>query len=169
MKTSGRTTSSVETARRNGTPGGRPEGTTPRVEGRLATTAAGAIAPPDPEVREKAERRRFTAEYKLRVLREADACTEPGQLGAVLRREGLYSSHLTDWRRQRELGAWAALAKRRGRPGRHPLAQRVAALERENAQLQRRLEQAETIIEVQKKVSALLGIPLNPPATGGSA
>src|SRR6516164_589456 len=165
MKTSGRTTSSVETARRNGTPGGRPEGTTPRVEGRLATTPAGAIAPPDLEVREKAERRRFTAEYKLRVLREADACTEPGQLGAVLRREGLYSSHLTDWRRQRELGAWAALAKRRGRPGRHPLAQRVAALERENA----RLEQAETIIEVQKKVSALLGIPLNPPANGGSA
>ena len=123
MKTSGGTTSSVERARRNGTPGGRPEGTTPRVEGRLATTAAGAIAQPDPEVREKAERRRFPAEYKRWVLREAEACTEPGQLGAMWRREGLYSSHLTDWRRQRELGAWAALAKRRGRPGRHPLAQ----------------------------------------------
>ena len=77
----------------------------------------------------------------------------------MLRREGLYSSHLTDWRRQRELGAWAALAKRRGRPGRHPLAQRVAALERENAQLQRRLEQAETIIEVPKKSPRSWGSP----------
>src|SRR6516162_11567265 len=98
MKTSGGTTSSVEAARRNGTPGGRPEGTTPRVEGRLATTAAGASAPPDPEVREKARRRRFTAEYKRRILREADACTKPGELGALLRREGLYSSNLAAWR-----------------------------------------------------------------------
>ena len=144
-----------------------------------ATSMSGATAPlrvvpppaPDPEVAERAVRRRFPAAYKLQVLREADACTAPGDLGALLRREGLYSSHLTTWRRQREQGTLAALApKKRGRPGRapSPLARRVAELERDKARLERRLKQAETIIEVQKTVSEILGIPLNTPAAAGS-
>lgn len=115
---------------------------------------------PDPEVHSKAVRRRFTAEYKLRVLKEADAC-EPGsgEIGALLRREGLYSSHLANWRRQRELGELDGLSpKKRGRKPTHPAEQRVAELEREKEQLERRLEQAETIIEVQKKLSKLLGL-----------
>jgi transposase-like protein len=119
--------------------------------------------PPDPEVSERAARRRFTAEYKLRVLRQADACAGTGELGALLRREGLYSSHLTTWRRQREQGSLAALSpKKRGRQAGppSPLARRVAELERENAGLSRRLQQAETIIAVQKKLSEALGIPL---------
>lgn len=127
--------------------------------------------PPDPEVPERAARRRFTAEYKLRILHEAETCAGTGTLGALLRREGLYSSHLTTWRRQREQGALAGLApKPRGRPAARvsPLARRVAELERENAQLTRRLRQAETIIEVQKKVSEILGIPLTPAADAGS-
>ena len=113
---------------------------------------------PDPEVVEQARRRRFTAKYKLGVLAAADRC-EPGQLGALLRRKGLYSSHLTCWRRQREAGALAGLAARqRGRPAPVPdvQGQRVVELERENAQLRQRLLQAETIIDVQKK-SCLLG------------
>ncbi len=126
---------------------------------------------PDPEVAERAARRRFTAEYKLRVLREADTCAGTGELGALLRREGLYSSHLTTWRWQREQGALAALTpKPRGRPAApvSPLARRVAELEREKARLERRLKQAETIIEVQKKVSEILGIPLKPVDDAGS-
>src|SRR5712691_11079338 len=101
---------------------------------------------PDPEVRERAARRRFTAEYKLQVLRQADQCAEVGEIGALLRREGLYSSHLTTWRRQREQGALVALApKKRGRPATpvSPLARRVAELERDKARLERRLQQAE--------------------------
>src|SRR5437762_4226682 len=119
--------------------------------------------PPDPEVAERAARRRFTAEYKLRMLRQADACTGAGESGALLRREGLYSSHLTTWRRQREEGSLAALSpKKRGRPATpaSPLARRVAELQRENARLTQRLQQAETIIAVQKKLSEALGIPL---------
>ena len=121
------------------------------------------IPPPDPEVSERAARRRFTAEYKLRVLRQADACSGPGEVGALLRREGLYSSHLTTWRRQREQGSLAALSpQKRGRPAGppSPLARRVAELERENTRLTHRLQQAETIITVQKKLSEALGIPL---------
>jgi transposase len=104
------------------------------------------------------QRRRFTAAYKGRVLAEADARTEPGQVGALLRREGLYASPLTTWRRPREHGMWAALTpKTRGRKARglDPLAQRVAQLERDHARLSQQLKQAETIIEVQKKVSEL--------------
>jgi transposase-like protein len=127
-----------------------------------------AVAP-DPEVVEKASRRRFTAKYKLQVLEEADHC-EPGEIGALLRREGLYSSHLTTWRRQREAGALAALTPRkRGRRGRTVDAQgtRVGELEREVERLRQRLLQAETIIEVQKKVSLLLGIDPSPSASAG--
>jgi transposase-like protein len=130
-----------------------------------------APLPPDPEVRERAARRRFTAEYKLRMVREADACTGPGELGALLRREGLYSSHLTTWRRQREAGALSALSpKKRGRPATaaSPLARRVAELERDKARLERRLLQAEAVIEVQKKISEILGIPLKPSDATGS-
>ena len=118
---------------------------------------------PDPEVPSKATRRRFTAEYKLRVLKEADSC-EPGsgEIGALLRREGLYSSHLTTWRRQRESGELEGLSPRkRGRKPANPLQRRVAELEREKEQLEQRLEQAETIIEVQKKLSKLLGLRSN--------
>ena len=115
---------------------------------------------PDPEVPAKARRRRFTAKYKLGILEEAEQCTEPGEIGALLRREGLYSSLLSRWRQQREAGALAALTpKKRGRKSRpvDPQAQRVAELERENARLRDKLEKAETIIEVQKKLSQLLG------------
>lgn len=116
---------------------------------------------PDPQVVEKARRRRFTGSYKLRILRQAESCTEPGELGALLRREGLYSSHLTKWRRQREAGALAGLSpKKRGRKARpvDPLAARVAELERENGRLRQKLQRAETIIEVQKKLSEVLGL-----------
>ena len=113
----------------------------------------------DPEVPEKARRRRFSAEYKLRVLQQADACSEPGDIGALLRREGLYSSHLGKWRRQRDEGTLQGLKPRkRGRKPepKNPLANRVAQLERENQRLQKRLKQAEMIIDVQKKVSQIL-------------
>jgi len=132
----------------------------------VGVSPSAAVEPqPDPEVVAKPVRRRFPAKEKLRILREADRCREPGQLGALLRREGLYSSHLTEWRRQREAGALAALApKKRGRPAQGPpWTRRMAELERENERLRTRLEQAEAIIEVQKKVSALLGIPLSRP------
>jgi transposase len=128
------------------------------------TLAAGNGKPiPDPAVPEKPVRRRFTAEYKLRMLREADRCTEPGQFGALLRREGLYSSHLSTWRQQREEGTLAGLTpKRRGRKA-TPDAPWIAEnerLKRENQRLTEKLRQAETIIEVQKKLSEILGTPL---------
>ena len=117
-----------------------------------------------PEVPLKAARRRFEASYKLRVLEDADGCTESGQLGELLRREGLYASHLTTWRRQRAAGALNGLReKKRGRKSKQRDArdQELVRLRRENQKLEERLRQAETIIEVQKKVSQILGIPLN--------
>jgi transposase len=120
---------------------------------------------PDPSVPEKPVRRRFTADEKLRILREADGCTQPGQLGGLLRREGLYSSHLSTWRRQRDAGTLAGLApKRRGRKPKadDPLVIENEQLQRENQRLAAKLRQAETIIEVQKKLSEVLGIPLPP-------
>jgi transposase-like protein len=118
---------------------------------------------PSPEVPEKARRRRFEAAYKLQILAEAERCAAAGQLGELLRREGLYSSHLTSWRKQRDEGALEGLApKQRGRkPNRKDsLALERDRLERDNRRLTERLRQAETIIEVQKKVSELLGISL---------
>lgn len=119
-------------------------------------------ATPNPELIERPKRRRFTAEYKLRILEAADACSRPGEIGTLLRREGLYTSHLSDWRRQRDEGALAALDRPRGRRRPNPL-------ETENAELRRRLEQAEAdlskarkVIEVQGNVSALLGELLAP-------
>ncbi len=127
---------------------------------------------PDPEVVERPVRRTFTAEFKRRVVEEAAACTAPGQLGALLRQYGLYSSHVVLWRRQWQAGAVAGLAaRRRGRQARatNPLVATVVKLEREKAQLEQRLQQAETIIEFQKKVSELLGIPLRRPGSDGTA
>ena len=117
---------------------------------------------PDPEVLEKPERRRFTTAYKIRILEEADRCTEAGQIGALMRREGLYFSYLTTWRRQRQDGVLAALSRKRGRQAIpiNPFAEQVELLEKENARLRRELEKATLIIDVQKKVSALLGMPL---------
>jgi transposase len=141
----------------------------------LTTPTEARVMPaeaPDPEVTARATRRRFTAAYKLQILRTADACAGAGEVGTVLRRAGLYSSHLTTWRRQRDAGSLVALApKKRGRPAApsSPLARRIAELERDNAALTRRLHQAETIIDVQKKLCTLLGIPLPPSASDGSA
>ena len=112
------------------------------------------------EVKEKATRRRFTAEYKKRILDEADGCRRPGEIGALLRREGLFSSTLTDWRNARRRGELEE--KRRGpRPQeKNPLEDVVQKQEREMARLRARLERAEAIIDLQKKVSFLLGIQL---------
>lgn len=122
----------------------------------------GQPSAPDPEVVEKAKRRKFSAEYKLRIVREAELCN-PGELGALLRREGLYFSNLTCWRRQVERGQLAALTpQKRGRKGRavNPVSRRVQELERENQRLRDRLRQAEEIIELQKKISEVLGTSL---------
>lgn len=126
---------------------------------------------PDPEVPAKAARRRFTAEYKLRVLTLADACNEPGCLGKLLRREGLYASNLDTWQRQRERGVLTALSpKKRGRKGlvHDPLHAENEKLRKENERLTSRLRQAEIIIDVQKKISQILGIPLATLENGGS-
>ncbi len=106
----------------------------------------------DPEVTEKAKRRRYSASYKLSIVQAADACSKPGEIGALLRREGLYSSLLSNWRQQRDASALAGLSKKRGRK-RRPVAaeaRRVAELEREIARLKHQLYKAETIIDVQK-------------------
>lgn len=113
------------------------------------------------EVKAKGERRRFTAEYKIKVLREADHCMQSGEIGALLRREGLYWSNLSNWRKQRERGELAGLSARRRGPKqreKNPLAERVRELERDNARLKRRAERAEGIVELQKKISEILGI-----------
>jgi transposase-like protein len=122
------------------------------------------------EVLAKASRRRFSGEYKLKILREADICTEPGAIGALLRREGLYSSNLTTWRAQRERGELLGLTPKRRGPApspKNPLAGKVAALERELARETARADRAEALVELQKKVSELLGIAL--PQNGGKA
>ncbi len=120
-------------------------------------------AVPSSEVLERPVRRRFSVEYKLKILAEADACTETGQLGELFRREGLCSSHLTTWRKQRDEGVLAGLTpKRRGRKAKpkNPLADENKRLQRENERLKEHLRQAELIIDVQKKVSEMLNIPL---------
>lgn len=119
----------------------------------------GIRAVADPEVPEKAVRRRFTAEYKRRILKEVDVCKEPGQLGRLLRREGLYSSNVTTWRRQAERGTLDALSPRKRGPKVQrpdPSVRRIAELEKENQKLKTKLHQAELIIEAQKKMAELL-------------
>ena len=118
-----------------------------------------APGPPDPEVAAKPQRRRFSAEYRLRMLKEADACKKPGELGALLRREGLYSSHLITWRQQRERGALARMRATKRGPKARPVDPRVKPLEAENRRLQRKLQRAETIITLQKNFRARRGRP----------
>jgi transposase-like protein len=118
------------------------------------------------EVVAKATRRRFTVEYKRAIVREADACKTPGAIGALLRREGLYSSHLTTWRAARERGELAGAAKKRGPVPRVVDArdQRISELERQNTRWQKRAERAEALVELQKQVAALLGTPSTEPS-----
>jgi len=121
------------------------------------------------EVSAKAGRRRFTAEYKRRVLQEADACSKSGEVGALLRREGLYTSHLAAWRAARSRGELAGLAPRKRGPQAKPTDARdkhIAELERELKRYQARAERAEALVEVQKKLSLLLGLDL-PETNGG--
>jgi transposase len=158
-----------------GTKGGRSPTevppTTPAVTATGGAAAGHGRLVPDPAVLEKPERRRFTAEYKLRILHEADRCTESGQLGALLRREGLYSSLLSTWRQQRDEGTLAGLTpKRRGRKANPdaPLIAENQRLTRETQRLAAKLRQAETIIDIQKKLSEMLGIPLPPSDNNGS-
>ncbi len=130
---------------------------------RLTVVAAPASA--SPELSERPRRRRFTAQDKLRILAETDRAAETGGIGAILRREGLYSSALTDWRKLRDTGAFGALAPAKRGPKAadpNPLAGELALVQRDNARLQLRLKRAEAIVELQKKVAELLGIPLAP-------
>jgi transposase len=125
----------------------------------------GPPASASPELSDRPRRRTFSARDKLRILADIDRATETGGIGAVLRREGLYSSTLSEWRRQRDAGAFVALSPVRRGPKTteaNPLTAEVAQLQRNNARLTRRLARAEAIIDIQKKVAALLGIPLAP-------
>ena len=120
---------------------------------------------PDPEVLEKPVRRKFTAAYKLEIVEAAERCTELGQIGTLLRREGLYSSHLSTWRNQRQQGQLQALSdNKRGRKATipQPVQKELEQLRRENQRLRRKMQQAELIIDIQKKASQLLGISLEP-------
>jgi transposase-like protein len=120
----------------------------------------GQSATPPTEVKPKATRRRFTKEYKLKILKEADACKKPGELGALLRREGLWSSHLSTWRAARDRGELVGRGSRKRGPKattKNPLEKRVRELERENARLLKRAKRAEGLVEVQKKVAELFG------------
>ena len=141
---------------RSGWGGGSPEGD------RRPTPQPRPARAPDPEVPATVQRRRFSAAYRLRILKAVDACKKPGEVGALLRREGLYSSLLTNWRRQREAGALREMRGRRRGPTPRPVDPRVAQLEAENRRLQRKLQRAETIITLQKKIAEILGIPLSP-------
>jgi transposase len=128
-----------------------------------ATAGSGvSVGVPDPELVQSAKRRRFTAEYKLAVLREADGCTQPGEIGELLRREGLYRSHLATWREQRDAGSLAGLSRPRGRAKPNPLEAENARLRRRAERAEAELEKARRVIEVQGNVSAVLGELLEP-------
>jgi transposase-like protein len=121
-----------------------------------------ALGGADTEVVAKPQRRRFTAEYKRRIVREADRCTTPGAIGALLRREGLYSSHLTTWRAARDRGELEGLAAKKRGPkvvAPDPRDKKIAELEREVGRQRKRAERAEALVDVQKKLAALLGTP----------
>jgi transposase len=128
--------------------------------------AASAVVERETEVVEKAQRRRFSGEYKARILKEAERCLQPGELGALLRKEGLYSSHLASWRAARaEAERMALMAKKRGPKGRaapHPLEERVAQLEKRLAEAEARAQRAEELVELQKEIAQLLGPPPAP-------
>lgn len=149
-------------AERSGTE--RSEGSRSGAAGK-AGADPGATRRPDPEVVAKPRRRTFTAEYKQRILNEADAARFSGTIGALLRREGLYSSHLVTWRRERDSGILEALTpqKRGPKSKRHPLEDENQKLRRQNERLSEQLRKAEIIIDVQKKVAALLGRPILTP------
>jgi len=115
---------------------------------------------PSTEVVVKAERRQYTAEYKLRILQETEACSMPGEIGAILRREGLYSQILGKWRDQRESGSLAGLSQHRRGPKVDEQAVELARLQRENKRLVEKLKRAELIMDVQKKVAQMLGVTL---------
>ena len=141
----------------DGTEGARRATGVPSNAGEFADSTSSR---PDPEVPEKRPKRHFTAAYKLRIIKECEAC-KPGEIGSFLRREGLYYSNINTWIKQRDNGALSGLSsKKRGRKEKavNPLAKEVSRLERENKKLSEKLKQAETIIEVQKKLSELLGI-----------
>jgi transposase len=129
---------------------------------RRATADAASTAAPDPEVAATAKRRQFSSAEKRRILNAADRCAQPGELGALLRREGIYSSMLATWRKQRAQAEEVALqARQRGRKA-DPVtaeARKLEQLQRDNDRLRRRLAQAHTVIEVQKKLCSLLGLP----------
>jgi transposase len=130
----------------------------PPLEGKRSAAAASR---PDSEVIDKPSRRRFSAAYKVRILEEADRCTEPGEVGRLLRREGLYSSSLTTWRKAARDGTLKALSKKRGRKvQRNPLEEKVRKLERKNTRLEEELRKAHLIMDVQGKVAGLLGFSL---------
>lgn len=140
------------------------------MDAKTVELAVPKVGRPDPEVSEKARRRIFSVDYKRRILEKVDQCTQPGEIGSLLRREGLHSSHLTKWRRQREEGILTGLSLQRRGPKKepvNPLAQRLAAQEREIDRLRKKLEHAELIIEFQKKASDLLGIVLTPDKNSG--
>jgi transposase len=132
----------------------RSGGLTKSADGRIRVSA------PDPEVSSTSGRRRFSAAYKAKIVRKADTCKEPGDIGALLRREGLYSSQLTKWRREYRLGAEAALTddKRGRKPTKNPLEPEVEKLRRELERTQKKLKQAELIIDFQKNLCEILGI-----------
>jgi transposase len=140
-----------------------------RAVGERSEAAAGRPAQAlDPELVEQAQRRRFTAEYKLRILEEADACTQPGEIGALLRREGLYTSHLTYWRKQREAGALKELGRPRGRKPADRRDREIAALKRRLERSEAELAKARKVLEIQGNVSALLEQMLGTEGANGS-
>ncbi len=153
-------------------PEGSPEGARRATGGDPSAAKFSNFLPPDPEVTGKRPRRKFTAKYKLRTLKKAETCTEPGQFGALLRQEGLYSSNLTTWRKQRDEGILIAMSpKKRGRKAqsKNSLALEVARLQKENQKLKNKLKQAELIIDAQKKISEILGIAQNHDENEGSS
>lgn len=140
-----------------------PGGTAGNGRSACAEPAPSKAVIPDPEVSALPKRRRFSADYKARIVEEAEGCTESGAVGALLRREGLFSSHLSEWRKLYRAGALQALRddKRGRKTTKHPLEEENDRLRKQNERLATRLERAETIIEIQKKVATMLGIPLN--------
>jgi transposase len=130
-----------------------------RAGGERSAAAGGRVAPagvPDPELVEQAKRRSFTAEYKARILAEVDACTQPGEIGELLRREGLYTSHLTYWRKQRRDGALKELSKPRGRKPADQRDAQITALTRRAERAEVELAKMKRVVEIQGNLSALL-------------